>query len=127
VLNFCARSGKPWLLLLPNYVATKGYFRALTGGGPADGPAPFFVVPARKYEYEHPEGTGHASSPFFSIWFGSVGVEAYSAIVGPVARWCQARGCSVMWSVAELTAGRVVAPARLNPKQRKKRRLQERG
>ncbi|CAM9404559.1 unnamed protein product, partial [Phaeothamnion confervicola] len=27
-LEFCAASGKPWLLLMPNYVATKDYYRS---------------------------------------------------------------------------------------------------
>jgi hypothetical protein len=25
-LDFCVRSGKPWCLLMPNYVANKAYF-----------------------------------------------------------------------------------------------------
>ena len=39
----------------------------------AGGQAPFFLVPSVKYEYMHPEGTGHSSSPFFSIWFVYLG------------------------------------------------------
>ena len=89
VLAYCARTSKPWLLLMPNYVANKQYFRGsgaclsdstctiwvhdrtdysasiqlstefiVIGFDPvADGV--FFVVPRDKYEYEHPEGTGH--------------------------------------------------------------------
>lgn len=33
------------------------------------GCAPFFVVPSARYEFEHPEATGHDTSPFFSFWF----------------------------------------------------------
>jgi hypothetical protein len=29
---------------------------------------PFFIVPDVKYDYSHPDATGHDSSPFFSIW-----------------------------------------------------------
>lgn len=32
-LDFCLRSGKPWALLLPNYVATKVRGRVCTGMG----------------------------------------------------------------------------------------------
>jgi hypothetical protein len=39
----------------------------------ADGTAPFYVVPSVRYEFEHPEDTGHATSPFFSFWFASGG------------------------------------------------------
>ncbi len=91
-------TGKPFALLMPNYVANKSYFKAAVQGqassaavredqtaerGDEAGPStsgrppsaaaaaltdPFFVVPAVKYEYHHPEDTGHDSSPFFSIW-----------------------------------------------------------
>lgn len=44
-LEHCRASGKPWFLLVPNYVATKDYYR-LAVLGPAAGPGgePFYVV-----------------------------------------------------------------------------------
>ncbi|GLI64201.1 hypothetical protein VaNZ11_007393, partial [Volvox africanus] len=74
ILEFCLRSGKPWALLLPNYVATKAYFSELLDS--MSTPAaqrPFFLTPPARYNYEHPEGTGHAESPFFSIWYIGLG------------------------------------------------------
>ena len=43
---------------------------------------PFFLVPKTKYEYQHPEGTGHESSPFFSIWTVHLGQHT-----GKVVHW----------------------------------------
>ncbi len=65
-LRHCVESGRPWACVLPNYCATKEYFQRITQPC-ADGL--FFGVPKAQYEFEHPEGTGHASSPFFSLWF----------------------------------------------------------
>lgn len=44
-LEYCRASGKPWFLLVPNYVATKDYYR-LAVLGPAAGPGgePFYMV-----------------------------------------------------------------------------------
>lgn len=38
--------------------------------------AAFYLVPDTKYEYFHPEGTGHSSSPFDSIWFCHLGKDS---------------------------------------------------
>jgi len=67
ILRFCLGSDKPWCLLLPNYVANKSYYLDAIRPLPQDR-QPFYLVPNAKYEYQHPEGTGHISSPFFSIW-----------------------------------------------------------
>lgn len=58
VLAYCAETQKPWLLLMPNYVATKSYFRDIEIGDRHEDPGVFFVVPCDKYEYDHPMGTG---------------------------------------------------------------------
>lgn len=74
ILDFCLGSGKPWALLMPNYVANKQYFtNAVDQHYPDAASKPLYIVPAQKYEYAHPEGTGHTSSPFFSIWFVQLG------------------------------------------------------
>eukprot|EP00955_Chlamydomonas_euryale_P116010 366391-Chlamydomonas_euryale.AAC.19 len=65
-------TGKAWALLMPNYVATKLYFTSIASTllqQESFSAEPFFLVPTIKYDYVHPEGTGHSSSPFFSIWY----------------------------------------------------------
>ncbi|KAG2490385.1 hypothetical protein HYH03_011186 [Edaphochlamys debaryana] len=87
ILEFCLRSGKPWALLMPNYVATKAYFAELLDATSTPAPQrPFFLTPHTRYEYEHPEGTGHAESPFFSIWYVGLGPHTE-----PVFQACRAR------------------------------------
>jgi len=77
-LQWCSASGKPWLLLLPNYVATKEYFSNAVSKGDSNSALPFFVVPQTRYDYQHPEGTGHAQSPFVSFWFIGLSCEKES-------------------------------------------------
>ncbi|KAL6752276.1 hypothetical protein V8C86DRAFT_2759339 [Haematococcus lacustris] len=120
-LHFCAASGKPWALLLPNYCATKTYWAEAAGRlGPQ---GPLFVVPSTKYAYEHPEGTGYASSPFFSIWYVALGLPPpqLARLQEQYAR--TGSRCQLVTAVAELQArGAVPAWKRPNPRQRKKRR-----
>lgn len=63
-LSFCENSNKPYLLLLPNYIATKQYFLSSPHVQEIH-----YLAPPDRYQYQHPEGTGHAASPFFSLWF----------------------------------------------------------
>jgi len=118
-LEYCAKSGKPWMLLMPAYVATKQYFKTLCAnltGGP-----PFFIVPATHYEYDHPEGTGHETSPFFSVWF--VHLMEDTARIAASYRASKAAGVKIFTSVEELgRAGIVNTRKRLNPRQRKARK-----
>ncbi|KAJ9506252.1 hypothetical protein QJQ45_000290 [Haematococcus lacustris] len=120
-LHFCAASGKPWALLLPNYCATKTYWAEAAGRlGPQ---RPLFVVPSTKYAYEHPEGTGHASSPFFSIWYVALGLPPPQLARLQVQYARTGSRCQLVTAVAELQArGAVPAWKRPNPRQRKKRR-----
>ena len=62
------RYGRPFFLLMPNYVASKEYFRRVVLENDIQN---VFVVPAasQPYEYDHPEGTGHDTPPFQSVWF----------------------------------------------------------
>ena len=61
-VEFAAQSGKPWLLLLPNYVATKDYFTRTFAGFAS----PCFVVPNTAYEYDHPKQ--NTVRNIMSIW-----------------------------------------------------------
>lgn len=90
-LAFCMRSNKPWLVLLPNYVAAKPYYAPILagragakwGGPPADleegvpPVAPFYVVPKKRYNYWSPKGIDRynprvrkdgRTSPFITFW-----------------------------------------------------------
>lgn len=118
-LEYCRASGKPWLLLIPNYVATKDYYRlAVLGSAAALGGEPFYVVPANKYAFDHPEGTGHEDSPFFALWYVHLGIHTEDVFQG--ARAEATGGISVLRSVDELgRTGAVRTVRRLNPKQRK--------
>ena len=71
------RLGRPFFLLLPNYIATKEYWRDKIGSvvGEEEPGDIVYVVPAEPYEYDHPEGTGHETSPFASIWFCGIPSE----------------------------------------------------
>ena len=52
IIAFAVACGKPWLLLLPNFVCYKKNFAGLVGAGGA--PQPAFLVPARRYVYYAP-------------------------------------------------------------------------
>lgn len=88
LLKFCVASGKPWFVLVPNFVYTNPYYSRvlanketgsiLDGGVNLNGAAPvkpFYVVPQVRYEYVVPRGVraGHAgevkTAPFLSFWF----------------------------------------------------------
>lgn len=107
---------------MPNYVATKSYYLETIGGPPR--PSPFYIAPSRgtKYHFTHPEGTGHAESPFESFWFIDIGLRPTEAALTPVsAPGPGGGGYVVVRSVDELRSLRLVPTAkRLNPKQRKK-------
>ena len=60
---------RPFALLLPSYVVSKQWYKnAIQKHLSSSKEQPFFVVPKTKYEYEHPTGKGHESSPFESLW-----------------------------------------------------------
>jgi hypothetical protein len=80
-----AQQGRPFLLLMPAWVAGTDYWRAflrkLAKRRRPKAAAPggrrvlerragvFYVVPREPYAYVHPEKTGHATPPFSTIWF----------------------------------------------------------
>ncbi len=101
-LKQCVAMNRAWLVLLPSYCATKNYMSqallrggsseacgagGMGGGGEAgkkvgglslDVSGVFYAVPSRRYEFQHPEGTGKAQSPFFSLWFVALGKHTSS-------------------------------------------------
>lgn len=118
-LEYCRASGKPWFLLVPNYVATKDYYRlAVLGEAAGPGGEPFYVVPETKYSFDHPEGTGHTDSPFSGVWYVHCGSHTEAVFKGTFAE--KRGGVSVLRSLDELgRTGTVSTERRLNPRQRK--------
>jgi len=73
ILSICARSQKPWLILVPNYVYTKAYYEDVLTQ-PEGILKPFYIVPKTRYYYWTPEGfrdneAKAKTSPFLSFWF----------------------------------------------------------
>jgi hypothetical protein len=68
VVDQLKNNQRPFFLLMPNYVASKEYFRKIVLEEKIQ---VVFITPSSKhpYEYDHPEGTGHETSPFASVWF----------------------------------------------------------
>jgi hypothetical protein len=81
ILEFCGRSEKPWLLLLPNFVCRKTYYQpslGLSEDGPEDGKKekPLFLIPdpTRPYRYWAPGRAGFeerakGTTPFETFWY----------------------------------------------------------
>ena len=118
-LQFCVDQframGRPFFLLMPNYVAARSYYRRILGEEIKD---VAYCVPSRPYEYDHPEGTGHVVSPFASLWFCGIGKEAIERF--------QKTGAadSFVPSIEQLEALKVIpTEKRPNPRQRKKRKI----
>jgi hypothetical protein len=126
-VNQLKTNGRPFFLLMPNYVSTKEYFRKSTQTIKV-----VFIAPSSNhpYEYSHPEGTGHEKSPFESVWFcGVSGNEDMKALKdyfvkfhskhtssNPTPRWAESlQGL--------IKVGGVSGEKRKNPRQRKKMRL----
>jgi len=75
IFRICARSGKPWMILVPNYVYTKGYYSGCLSTQDGSTIRPFYVCPKGRYCYITPEGhrEGNANiqktAPFISFWY----------------------------------------------------------
>jgi hypothetical protein len=71
ILRFCVGSGKPWFLLVPNYVYVNAYYAAVTAGA-----KPFYLVPTTRYWYTAPRGARREkavkTSPFLSFWYADL-------------------------------------------------------
>lgn len=121
ILSFCLSSGKPYFLLLPNYCATKQWFKDKLA---ASKQQPFYVIPSATYNYTHPEGTGKADAPFESIWVCSGG-EVLPNLLGQWRHSMQGGKLKVTLvpTVEELVrtlGGVTLGLKRPNPKQRKR-------
>jgi len=94
-----AEAGRPFLMLMPSYVARKDYFAAACARVPG---GVCFVYPPKRYAYWTPHGLrerektqshssalGSRTSPFVSFWFCSFGAhtaEVLAAATGPERR-----------------------------------------
>jgi len=118
---------------MPNYVATKEYWRQITassvGGQGGEEPEDIcYVVPPVAYEYDHPEDTGHDVPPFRSVWF--CGLPSHLIRKARVLYSGKRSGggddaARLATSLEELRRwGAVPTVKRGNPKQRRKKRKQ---
>jgi len=84
-----------------------------------------------RYEFKHPEDTGHSSSPFESFWFVNLakhgGLNAHAEVTAQATKAPQGQDMAkeapgrVVATVDELRAqGLVPTAKRANPKQRRK-------
>jgi hypothetical protein len=134
-LQFCVqqwqqqqqREKRPcFLLLMPCYVATKQYFKQFIVSTDLVNDM-VYVVPNTPYQYQHPEGTGHDTPPFISMWFACVGKDRIEHVKQAMSRndiTTTNSTCTLYTSYQQLvTAGIIVSPDhnRPNPRQRKKK------
>ncbi|KAG7341029.1 hypothetical protein IV203_022980 [Nitzschia inconspicua] len=125
-LKYCVSNnnnkGKPFFLLMPCYVATKQYFRRTLNDMFHD---MLYVVPKTSYQYSHPDGTGHATSPFDSMWFvGGLTPDQSKRLQQMFLS--NGSTCRVYNSYQQLIDAKVITvDNRPNPKQRKKRKRQK--
>lgn len=114
---------KIFFILLPAYVAGREYYRNLLDQHRAH-EAIAYLIPPLDYAYHHPQGTGHDTSPFGSLWFCGIGRERCRRLR---LEWNNESTMTarpkVALAMAELQAHGVVAgDKRPNPRQRHKRR-----
>jgi len=121
ILAFAVASGKPWLLLLPNFVCFKKNYRELV---PAEPPVAY-LVPAKRYVYYAPgrqTEVTQATSPFDSFWYLSLGEGAESMLAWWERKYARASGAALARSTADLPP--LVTPVRdekrANPKARRR-------
>lgn len=123
-------NGRNFFILMPNYVAARDHFRRLLHAHPEAGVV--YVVPSTSYEYDHPEGTGHETSPFDSMWYCGLGADrvadaekcwkAYDWDESDDSRSGRPR---LITSLDELERLKLIpTEKRPNPRQRRKRRKQ---
>jgi hypothetical protein len=128
--------GRPFFLLMPNYIASKEYFRKVVLEQNVEN---VFVAPSssQPYEYDHPERTGKETPPFQSVWFcglsdgsSDTGVTTMAAIKDGFVKY-HSKHCKgdkrimprIASSLQELIRiGGVSGEKRKNPRQRKKMR-----
>ena len=110
LLDFCRTHDRPYLLLMPNYVAAKPDFLARVSGN--ERPPPVYVCPRKRYCYwtpkamrakdkmqGHVSALGHRTSPFASFWYVELSPRCDA---GAVRRAFTAGGPHVCATLAEL-------------------------
>jgi hypothetical protein len=113
LLNFSLSCGKPFFLLMPNYVYGKDYYNPLSKKFPGLFPnSMFYVAPKSRYLYttkvRRQQKSAKYTSPFPSFWYCSLGSSLASSrdnIMGAALRYSvlgQGTGYSVAPSVASL-------------------------
>lgn len=137
-------NGRPFFLLMPNYVAVKDYYKKIIHdhqNKDQDLNDMVYIIPPRPYKYEHPEGTGHDNPPFESIWFCGVGnrnIHKVISLFNQVTQrkkectkhtsWSSLSQPRLATSIKELQRmGAVSNMCRPNPRQRRKKRKQQQG
>ena len=126
-VDFAARCGRPWLLLLPSFVCRKrSYAEILAAAGCG---APAYLVPARRYVYYAPGRSAERTaptSPFDSMWYLQLAGQEASGQDELLAWWerkyAKASGCTLARRMEalppELTPVR--DEKRANPKARRR-------
>jgi hypothetical protein len=122
-LSFAVACGKPWLLLLPNFVAFKASFSQIVP--PRLRCA--FLVPQKRYVYYAPGRQQHATqatSPFDSFWYLSLSDGADADSGDALLSWwerkyARASGATLARSVEALPKP-VREEARPNPRARRR-------
>ena len=139
-VNQLKEHGRPFFLLMPNYIAMKEYFRTIVlfGEGKKKRIQTFYITPSKQhqYEYDHPEGTGHKVSPFASVWFiglsymdnevikstNQVVIDAFTKFHTSGSKSSTPQIVSSLQNLIRI--GAVSAEKRKNPRQRKKMKQQ---
>ena len=117
-------SKRPFALLLPSYVVSKQWYKkAIRKYLTSSQEQPFFVVPKTKYEYEHPTGKGHETSPFESLWIVCAWEATEKLYTRSKALVQNAKQAAVYRTPMELEKGGVIKLNRKrgNPRARRKR------
>ena len=143
-LEYCASSlqqhNRSFFLLMPSYVTSRAYYRTFLDQNNLHDHM-LYVAPQIEYQYEHPEGTGHESSPFASLWICGMTLHNRNTILS---KWNNVESLeqhdnnhnrihhnyntlsqrpNLYRSVQELEgAGLISTQKRPNPRQRRKKR-----
>jgi hypothetical protein len=115
LVRYCLERGKPYLLCMPNYIATQPWFRELVVSRP-----PLFLCPKTRYNYwtptglregkdksksgakKHSGGLGVRTSPFASSWYVDLSpLVPHSALL----QWWREEGEERGYTISAAIAG----------------------
>ena len=108
-VEFAVRSKTPAFVLLPSYCGNKSWLKRACG---ENFDRVFVVRPDGDYQYTHIEDKGHKASPFHSSWF----------VFNLDFTWASSKS-PLVCPISGLAQVGVKFEKRLNPRQRKKRKL----